>query len=225
MNYDWNFSRLAPYTRAFASGTATTLTLTFWVVVLGTIVGVGLGLVLRRRAAIYAMYPIIDVIRAIPPLVLLLFFYFLLSRNVIGRTVDAYWVCVIGLSLNLAAFVADLVRAAVANVPASVIDAGLALGMRRHQVTRHVVLPHVARELLPSLTALYIGMLKLSSLASIINVRDVVYAAQTVIADISRSLEAWVIVGVIYVVLVLPATYGARRLERWSRRGSERRSA
>ena len=80
-------------------------------------------------------------------------------------------------------------------------------------------MPHVLRDILPGMTVLYIAMLKMSSLASIINVREIVYTAQTVIADISRSLEAWAIVGIIYISIVIPATYGARHLERWAKKG------
>jgi len=124
------------------------------------------------------------------------------------------------MSLNLAAFTADVVRAAMENVPPSSIDAGRALGMSRKQLTRYIILPHVFREAIPAMTVLYISMLKMSSLASVINVREVVYAAQTVIADVSRSLEAWTVVAAIYIVLVVPASYWARCLERWSKRGS-----
>jgi polar amino acid transport system permease protein len=107
-----------------------------------------------------------------------------------------------------------------ANVPPGAIDAGYALGMSRKQLTKHIVLPHVFREIIPGMTILYIGMLKMSSLASVINVREVVFTAQTVIADISRSLEAWAIVALIFIVLVVPATYAARWVEKWAGRGS-----
>jgi len=127
------------------------------------------------------------------------------------------------MSLNLAAFTADLVRAAIENVPAGAVDAGRALGMSHNQVTRHIILPHVMRETIPAMTVLYVGMLKMTSLASVINVREVVYAAQTVIADVSRSLEAWAVVAVIFIVLVIPATYAARRVEAWAGRGGSRK--
>ncbi|MBX3734095.1 MAG: amino acid ABC transporter permease [Verrucomicrobiae bacterium] len=220
MNYDWNFARILPYWQAFLSGTATTLVLTILVVICGTVLGVATGLVLRRRFARLTLYPLIDFVRALPPLVLILFMYYLLTKQVIGTTVQAFWVYVIAMALNLAAFTADVVRAAIDNVPTGAIDAGRALGMSHKQVTRHIVLPHVLRETIPAMTVLYIGMLKMSSLASVINVREVVYTAQTVIADIARSLEAWVVVAVVYVVLVIPSTYAARWIETWTRTGS-----
>jgi polar amino acid transport system permease protein len=220
LNYDWNFGRLLPYWRAFLSGTFTTLSLTVLVVLIGTALGIAMGLLLSKRSLRPVLHPAVDVLRAVPPLVLILFMYYLLTQQVIGVTVAAFWVCAIAMSLNLAAFTADLVRAGIANVPAAAIDAGYALGMSHRQLTRHVVLPYVIREIIPGMTVLYIGMLKMSSLASVINVREVVYTAQTVIADVSRSLEAWTIVAVIYVALVVPSTYAVRRIENWSGRKS-----
>lgn len=219
MNYDWNFGRLAPYADAFLQGTVTTIILTLIVIVAGTAVGLVLGLILTRKEAAIALYPVVDVLRALPPLVLILFMYYFLTIQVIGIAVPAFWACVLAMSLNLAAFTSDLVRAAIANVPRDAKDAGRALGMTEKQITRYVVLPRVFRALIPGMTLLYIAMLKMSSLAAVVNVRELVNAAQTVIADVSRSLEAWVIVAAIYVVLVVPATYGARYVERWAQRG------
>src|SRR5205809_2408070 len=128
MNYDWNFLRLKPYSAAFASGTITTVEITVVVILIGTLVGVLAGLLMTRRMARVLLYPIVDVIRAVPPLVLLLFCYYLLTEEVIGVGASAFWVCSIALSINLAAFTSDLVRAALENVPSGALDAGLALG-------------------------------------------------------------------------------------------------
>ena len=219
LNYDWNFGRLLQYRSAFLSGTATTLLLASLVILIGTVLGVLVGFALRNRWMKIGIYPAIDVVRALPPLVFILFMYYLLTRQVIGISVQAFWVCAIAMSLNLAAFTSDLVRSSIETVPAGIVDAGRSLGMSQSQVRRHIVLPHVLRSILPGMIVLYIGLLKMTSLASIINVREVVYTAQTVIANVSRSLEAWTVVGLIYVSIVVPATYGARRLESWAKKG------
>lgn len=224
MRYDWNFKRLWPYLEAFWSGTVTTLSLTGIVIVSGTILGVIIGLIITRRYPRFFLYPLIDIIRALPPLVLILFMYYLLTQQVIGTTIKAFWVCAIAMTLNLAAFTADLVRAAVENVPRSSVDAGKALGMSHPQLTRYIVLPHVFKEIIPAMTLLYIAMLKMSSLASVINVRDVVYSAQVVITETVRSLEAWTIVAVIYLIIVIPLTYLARWIEKKFERGERRES-
>ena len=196
-----------------------TLSLTSLVIVIGTALGILLGLTMSKKLSRLVTYPVVDILRALPPLVLILLMYYLLTRQVIGVAVPAFWVCVVAMSLNLSAFTSDLVRAAIENVPKDALDAGRALGMTEAQITRHIVLPCVIREIIPGMTMLYIAMLKMSSLASVINVREIVNTAQTIIADISRSLEAWTIVGLIYIVLVIPATYGARVIERWAGRG------
>lgn len=221
MNYDWNFARLMPYAHAFWIGTLTTVELTLLIVVFGTVAGTILGYVVSRGPSRLIGYVFIDPIRAIPPLVLLLFAYFLLVPQVIGVAIPAFWVAVIALSINLAAFTADVVRSAIESVPKPEKDAGRALGMAEKDIRRYIVLPHVFRQAIPAMTLLYIGMLKATSLAAVINVREVVYAAQTVIADISRSLEAWTVVALVYMILVIPATYAARRIEGWAVRGRQ----
>lgn len=220
MNYDWNFGRLAPYLDAFLAGVSTTVCLSVLVIIIGTTLGVVLGFLASRRSLRIILYVLFDVVRAIPPLVLLLFFYFLLVPQVVGFSATSFWVAVIALSLNLAVFTADVVRSSIEGVPRDDIDAAKALGFDDAMVRRYIVLPHVFRTALPAMVVLFIGMVKISSLASVINVREIVYAAQTVVAEISRSLEAWLIVAGVYIALVVPATIIARRIEAWSRRGA-----
>src|SRR5688572_12094465 len=159
MGYDWNFSRLTPYADAFVAGTWTTVLLAVIVNVAGTALGVAAGLALRDRSLRLILRPFVDLLRAVPPLVLILYLYYLLTAQVVGITIAAFWVTVIALSLNLAAFTAELVRAAVENVESRSLDAARALGMTSAQSLVHVVLPGVFREVLPGMTALYIGVL------------------------------------------------------------------
>ena len=220
MNYHWNFARIYPYSEAFLSGTLTTLTLTLVVIAIGTFAGILLGVLMRNQLMRVVLYPAIDIVRALPPLVLILIFYYTFTRQIIGVTVSAFWVCVLAMSTNLAAFTSDLVRAAFLNAPTRSVEGARALGMSERQIVIYIISPHVLREIIPAMTLLYIATLKMSSLASIISVREVVYTAQTVIAVATRSLEAWTVVGLIYIALVVPATYGARQVERWAHRAS-----
>lgn len=218
MIYDWNFGRLAPYASAFAQGTLTTIELSALVIIVGTLLGVLLGLVLRQPQMAPLLYPLTDAARALPPLVVILFMYYALTPQVVGVSVSAYWVYVLAMSLHLATFTGDLVRSGIEAIPRSLVESGRSLGMTEIQAFRHLFVPHLVRALIAPMTALYIGMIKTSSLASVINVSEVVYAAQTVTVQTSRSLEAWCVVGVIYIAIVVPATYALRWLERRSRR-------
>ena len=215
LNYDWHFDRLLAYQDAFLSGVVHTLELSITLILFSTILGIAVGIFLsRRRWWTAPLLLVIDLLKGLPPLVLILFGYFALTADVIGVTVGAFWVFVVTIGLNVAAFIADLTRASISNVPREYIEMGHAIGLQRHQLIRFVVFPFAARELVPPLSFLYVEAIKLTSLASIINVRETVYVAQTVITNTARSLEVWVLVGVIYLVLVTPALFAAKALER-----------
>lgn len=219
MTYDWQFGRLLPFLKAFETGTLTTIWLFIVVVILGTVAGVLVGLLLRSRLLYTILLIPMDIIRAVPPVVLILFAYYALTYQVIGVTFDVFWACAAALSLNLAAFVADLVRSASETVPRGDVEAAQILGFSPWQTFRHITFPLILRTLAAPMLMLYIGMLKATSLGSVIGVREVVYSGQVVIAANARSLETWTVVSVIYIAIVLPLSYVARKVEKWARKG------
>jgi polar amino acid transport system permease protein len=213
-SYDWNFSRIVPYFGAFANGLTYTISLSLVVIVLSTVLGTFWGVGLYRSLTIRSLtFPIVDALKALPPLVIILFGYFFFSKDVIGISIPAFWTFVISLGLNLGAFIADLTRAAISNTPRDYLDTANSLGVSEDVILRRILFPLAIRELIPPLSYLYIEAIKLTSLASVISVKETVYVAQAVVTETSRSLEVWVIVGAIYLVLILPATYLARKLE------------
>src|ERR1035441_5369795 len=138
MYYDWHFERVLPYLGALLAGAWMTLKLTVTVVVIGGCVGTTLGRLLAKRRARWFIVPAVDLFRSIPPLVLCLFFYYFLTVEVIGVTVARFWVFAIAMSCYMAAFTADIVRAAILSVPKEAVDAGVALGLSDAQVVRHI---------------------------------------------------------------------------------------
>lgn len=222
MNYDWQFGRLLPYVKAFESGATTTLWLFLIVVAVGTIAGVFLGILLRSRLIYKALLIPMDIVRAVPPVVLILFAYYALTDQIIGMTFDVFWTCAAALSLNLAAFVADLVRSASEAVPRGDLEAAQVFGFSPWQTFRYITFPLILRTLAAPMLMLYIGMLKATSLGSVIGVREVVFSGQVVIAANARSLETWIVVSAVYVVIVLPLSYAARKVEKWAGRGQPR---
>jgi polar amino acid transport system permease protein len=215
LNYDWHFGRLLAYQDAFLSGIVTTLTLSIALIAFSTTLGLSVGILLRRGG--WWVGPariIIDILKGLPPLVIILFGYYALTSDVVGVTVGAFWAFVLSLGLNVAAFIADLTRASISNIPHEYVDMGTAIGLKRGQLIRFVIFPMAVRELVPPLSYLYVETIKLTSLASIINVRETVYVAETIITNTARSLEVWVVVGLIFLVLVTPAMLVARVLER-----------
>jgi polar amino acid transport system permease protein len=213
-NYDWEFGRLAMYAEAFAHGAGLTILLSLSTMTFALMLGVTWGIALARSRALRLLtLPVVDVLKSLPPLVLVLFGYFFLAPNVVGFSAPGFLTFTIFAGLNIAAFIADLVRAATTNVPREYLELGAALALDERQIQWRIVAPLAIRELLPPTAYLAIETVKLTSLASIINTHEMVYVAQGVIVDTSRSLEVWVVVSAIYIALIWPSAVVVRRLE------------
>jgi len=221
MGYDWNFSAFVPYAGAFLRGTWLTLALAGISSVLGTILGFVLAFPLRLQIVGPMLGWVNDALRAVPLLVLLFFFYYFPYEQLLGiRSPSPFVAAIAALTMAQANFTAEIVRTAIDAVSARKISAAKALGLKDPIIWLYVTLPDVVRQIIPTMMAFYIGNLKLSSLASIIGAEDVVYVARISVSQTYRSLEAWVIVGLIYIAVVLPFTILARQVEtsEWIRR-------
>jgi polar amino acid transport system permease protein len=222
MGYTWDFSALREYETAFVLGAWLTLVLGVLSSAIGTILGIPVAISLRMHPIVSVPLGLVmDALRAIPNLVLILAAYYLPYQSLIGTTGPSpFGASLIGLSIAQMAYSADLFRAAIDAVPETQLLAVRGLGFREWQVARWVIWPSVVRQVLPSHMALWIGNVKLSSLASTIGVQETVFVARVAMSQTFRSLEAWVIVALVYVVLVTPLTLLQRRIERsgWIRR-------
>jgi His/Glu/Gln/Arg/opine family amino acid ABC transporter permease subunit len=213
--YDWNFSVLVPYWHAFLRGTGLTIALSVISFVIGTFIGTWIGAILRSSALGRVFYLINDAVRALPPLVVIFLVYYFPTRQVFGITSpSAFWSSVIAFSIAQAAYSADLTRAAVNQVPQNSVLAGLSIGLTKRDLWRFVILPDLIRQMLPAQIAFFIGIVRLSNLASVIGCQEVVFVARQVSTQAFRSFEPWVVVAIIYIVLILPMTFALRELER-----------
>ncbi|MFN7919083.1 MAG: ABC transporter permease subunit [Bryobacteraceae bacterium] len=215
-SYDWNWSVIWLYRFVFLQGLVVTFALSAVSIVAGTLAGLGLGVGLsgQSRSLVVLRAPIlfcIDAIKALPPLILLLLFYYWLPYAVGVRS--SFWLAAIALAVGLSAFVADVFRHAISGVPKPLIDACYALGMTRSTALRRLVVPEALRSIVPTLALLYIDIFKLTSLASIIAVGELVHRASEVSTHSYRFLEVYATLAVIYLAILLPFSYLARRLE------------
>ncbi|HEV7505919.1 MAG TPA: ABC transporter permease subunit [Thermoanaerobaculia bacterium] len=206
MSYHWDLSLLFEYRAAFAQGLLVTLFLTGSSVLIGTAVGCPLGILMAiRHPAFRPVRMLISIYNAVfgwlPVLVLLVWMYYLLP-SAFGYRPSAVVVSVVALSLNLSAFVADVVRGAIARVSIDDIEAARAIGMKPSLRLRRVILPEVIRNSLPALVALYINQLKWTSLASVIGVEELLHTADTIMIHTYRALEAYTAIAVIYLGIV-----------------------
>ena len=224
MNYDWDFSVFVHYIPAFKRAIWITIKLSVYSSFWGTIIGVFLGVIYRVKPLNYILLPINDILRAIPVLVLMFFFYYFPYVEIfnLDKAPSSFFCATLALTLAQAVFTADVVRAAIDGVSNNTILGAQALGLKQRNIWHHIILPDVFRQILPTMIAFYIGNVRLSSLASVIGTEDSVYVAKIAITQNFRSLEAWIIVALIYIALVLPLSIFSRFLEKskWLKRRS-----
>jgi len=114
---------------------------------------------------------------------------------------NPYWCALIVMTLHTAAYIAEIVRGAIAAIPIGEIEAANALGMSKAQTMRHIILPRALRIGLPAYSNEVILMLKASSLASTITLLEITGMARTIIARTYQAVEVFLIAAILYLVI------------------------
>jgi His/Glu/Gln/Arg/opine family amino acid ABC transporter permease subunit len=147
--------------------------------------------------------------RGTPLLVQIFLIYYGLPQ--IGLTLDAYSSALISLSLNTAAYTAEIIRGGIQAVSAGEIESAYAMGMSHGQVLGRIILPQMVGFALPAYGNEIILQIKATSLASTITLLDLTGMARTVAAETYAPLEILSTAGVIYLVMV----FSTSRLVTW----------
>ncbi|MFM9110938.1 MAG: ABC transporter permease subunit [Prochlorococcaceae cyanobacterium] len=200
-------------------GAAVTVGLTLSAFSGGAVLAAGLTLVLMAgrpwQRVLGRLY--VNAMRGTPLLVLLFLVYFglpALSQQ-LGHPLrlDPFLAAVGALSLNLAAYMAETLRAGIGSIDASQWQAASALGLGRWQRLRHVILPQAIQRVLPSLANEFIILIKDTSLAAVIGFDELFRQGQLVVATSYRAVEVYAAVGLMYLLLTAVAARLFRQLE------------
>ena len=212
MTFDW--SLVARHWPDFVRGAGLTLALA----VAATLIGLTLGLLaaLARlspwRALGAAARVYVEVVRGTPLLVQIFFLYSVLPLY--GVRLSAAAAGILALSLYTGAFAAEIFRAGITAVHRGQVEAARSLGMSYGQTLRRIVLPIMAAMVLPPITSEFTGVIKWSSLLSVITVPELTFAAQRVIGESYSAIEPLLMAGLLYWALNDLMVYAGRRLER-----------
>lgn len=206
MGYDWQLSLILEYWPAFLGGFILTMKLTVVTIVAGTLIGYVLGILLSLKSAyVKPLKVLVNVYIAIfgwlPLLVLMVWMYYFLPV-MFNIKFSGLTVSYIALSLNLSAFIADVIRGAIEEIPRTYIDAGKAIGMPFPLILRRIIFPEIVRISLPAMVALYINQFKWTTLASVLGVSELLHTADTIMIQTYRSLETYTAIAAIYLVVV-----------------------
>jgi polar amino acid transport system permease protein len=203
MTYVFHFGDIWNARYDFLWGASLTLRLSALSMVLSLVFAI-FGALLRVYGpkpvrAIIASY--VELIRNTPFLIQILIIFFGLPS--IGIRIDANLSALLALTLNGTAYTIDIVRAGIEVVPSGQVEAARALGLKTTKVFRFVVLPQALRMVVPPLGSQFILLMLGSSVVSAIAAEELMAVAHHVSSETYRSFEAYIIVGVIYLVLSL----------------------
>lgn len=197
----------------FALGAAVTLGLTVLSMVFG--IAGGLVLALVKTSGIRFLQLPVDIyiwlFRGTPVLLQLIFIFNALPQ--MGLRFTAFTSAVIALALNEAAYMAEIIRAGIQSVDKGQKSAARVLGLKESQIMRHVILPQAMRLIVPPTGNQFIGMLKMSALASVIAVQDLLLRAQRIAAANFDYIDTLLAAAIWYLILTTIFTYGQRWLE------------
>lgn len=214
--YNFDFGFVNDYWSVLLKGLLVTLELSLLTIVLATILAIVLGVLMasKDRVVKYTFIVIVDAIRSIPLLVLVLICYY--AFPVFGFHVNPFWPALLALTIDTGAFLGDIIRGSIEGIPKGSVMAARVLGMDKWMTIKRIVLPEVFRETLPTVTLMYIGVIRLSSLASVIAVYELTHTGNWIIGSTYKPLEMYLIVGLLYIAIVLPLTLLSRKFERSS---------
>ncbi len=194
------------------SGAAVTVEVTAASLLLGCLVGllVGIGRLNPRRRLVYGLCSAYLVFfRGTPLLVQLFIWFFGLPQ--FGLMLPAFACGVVGLGLYSGAYVSEIVRGAIQSVDRGQNEAARSLGMSAGQAMRKIIIPQAVVRMIPPLGNEFIALIKNSALVSLLTIHDLMHEGQKIISVSYRSLEVYLAVALIYLVLT-SATSGALRL-------------
>lgn len=197
-----------------AEGLIVTLQVSVLSAVLGLLLGVVFGLVSLSRSRVlrWCVAGYVDFIRGTPLLIQIFLVFFALP--IIGVRFDEFWAGVVALSLNAAAFVAEVVRGGVGSIERGQTEAAQSIGMRHRQILVHILLPQAYRQMIPPLTNEMISLVKNSSLLSVISVYELTRAGQAIISVHFVPFEIYTLLALYYYVLIKALSWLSVRIER-----------
>ncbi len=213
MRYEFDWSRvlvLQPWLDALGI----TISYAIGTILGGLMIGLVCGslllspkMIVRAAANAYVQF-----FRCTPLLVQIIWFYYALPI-LTGFNIPAGIAAGLGLTLYMGAFCSEIFRGGVISIDKGQWNAAKALGMNYFSMMRYIILPQAARRMVPPFVNQSVLQLKNTSLLYVVAVPDLMYTSYEITARTYRPLEVYTTVGLIYFLILYPATLAAKRLE------------
>jgi polar amino acid transport system permease protein len=253
LHYNWDWGSIPQFlfrydeeskgwvTNILMQGLFTTIRLSVWSTLLATIIGTVMGLCRLSKSLFSRLIgrTYVELIRNLPPLVLIFIFYFFLSDQIMTSIgVDefvksrsentqalftflfappplfsAFLSALITLALFEGAYIAEIVRAGVQSIERGQWEASHALGLSWWQQMRYIILPQATQRILPPLAGQFISTIKDSAIVSVISIQELTFQGMELMSATYLTFEVWITVTALYFILALTLSLSVERLE------------
>ncbi|KIQ95475.1 Inner membrane amino-acid ABC transporter permease protein yecS [Anoxybacillus thermarum] len=212
---DFRFSIIVEYAPFFLKGVLWTIGLSLVGIFFGTILGlaIGLGKMVQNRLVRLPFDWYVHFFRGTPLFVQILLIHFGVMPIFTAQP-NPLVSGAISLSLNAAAYIAEIFRAGIQSIDRGQMEAARSLGMTHVQAMRYIILPQAIKRMIPPLGNEFIVLIKDSSLAAIIAAPELMYWGRAMQGQYYRVWEPYLTVALIYLVLTLSLSKLLHRLER-----------
>lgn len=183
--------------------------------VIGFILGMIIALMRLSKVKFFNWLALVYVtlFRGTPLLLQILFIYFALP-TLININLDSMPAGILALSLNAAAYLAEIFRAGILSIPKGQTEAAKALGLSHTQTMFKIVIPQTYRRIIPPVVNEFSALTKETSLVSVISLSELLYVTQRIGAKYLRPWEVYFWSGLGYLIIVLLLSYVAHRMEK-----------
>ena len=221
-DYQWGWEIIDPSyvdgltnLKFLLSGITITIYISVISIILAMIIGlfVALPSLSNNKFLSYFNIAYVEIVRAIPLLVLILWIYYGLPIMT-GISFSPFVSGIIALTISESAFQAEIFRAGINSINKGQYEVASSLGMNFWKKMRLVILPQAIKVVLPALGNQFVYVLKMSSLVSIIGIADLTRKANELVVTTYRPLEIYTFLILEYLILILIVSYFVRKLEK-----------
>jgi polar amino acid transport system permease protein len=253
LHYKWEWAAIPQYLIRYDAerqgwvpsllmqGLFTTIRLSIWGTILATIIGTLIGFC-RISPSLFKRLigrTYVELMRNIPPLVLVFVFYFFFSDQImiflgVDEFIDsrsettqkllsfffaqpsrfsAFLSALVTLAIFEAAYIAEIVRAGIESIEKGQWEASHALGLSWMQQMRYIILPQATQRILPPLAGQFISTIKDSAIVSVISIQELTFQGMELMSATYLTFEVWITITVLYLLLTLTLSLAVERLE------------
>jgi len=209
-----NFGVAWDYRAVILQGFVVTLQLVVLAIICGTVFGLFVGFCMTSKwkpvKVICRVY--VEIFRGSPLLMQLFLVFFGLPY--MGFPISIFQATLLVFTLYGGAYIAEIIRSGIESIPSGQWEAANSLGLTYFDIMRYIILPQAFKVSLPPLVGFYIGLIKDTSIASIIGYVELVKDAKSIIGNTNRPFEIYIVVAALYFIICFPLSKVVDHMEK-----------